>query len=64
MGSRKMRNCGAKYIRQAPTVTNKKGSKGGERIQQIVFAKEVGNYNICSEGRHIIKGLKSLYVQR
>jgi len=63
MGSGKMRNCGAKYIRQAPTVTNNKGSKGEERIHQIVFAK-VGNYNICSEGRHIIKGLKSLYVQR
>ena len=58
-----MRNCGAKYIRQVPTVTNKNGSKGEERIHEIILAK-VGNYNICSEGRHIIKGLKSLYVQR
>jgi len=63
MGSRKMRNCGAKYIRQAPTVTNKNGQKEKKKFQQIVFAN-VGNYNICSEGRHIIKGLKSLYVQR
>jgi hypothetical protein len=63
MGSGKMRNCGEKYIRQAPTLTNKRGSKGEEGIQQIVFAN-MGNYNICSEGRHIIKVLKSLYVQR
>jgi len=63
MGSRKMRNCGAKYIRQAPTVTNKNGQKEKKKFQQIVFAN-VGNYNICSEGRHIIKGLKYLYVQR
>ena len=58
-----MRNCGEKYIRQAPTVTNKKGVKRRGRNPANSVAK-MGNYNICSEGRHIIKGLKSLYVQR
>jgi len=50
MGSRKMRNCGAKYIRQAPTVTNKKGSKGEERIQQIVLRKWVTIIFVQREG--------------
>jgi len=50
MGSRKMRNCGEKYIRQASTVTNKKGSTGDERIQQIVLPKWVTIIFVQREG--------------
>jgi len=50
MGSRKMRNCGAKYIRQAPTVTNKNGQKEKKKFQQIVLQTWVTIIFVQREG--------------